>query len=110
MTLAFQAEAAEFFGWLRTYLTSTFNWFFLLSANIFLVFSPFLVLPPLGSVRPGAPGAKRAYPYIPCFPMCFPPGRGIVGRSVVWGKRVQVGVDLVGRVFIKKKQKTKHTK
>src|SRR3546814_16221418 len=34
MTLAFQAEAAEFFGWLRTYLHSTFDWFFLLSENI----------------------------------------------------------------------------
>lgn len=34
VTLMFQAGATEFFGWLRPFLTSTFDWFFLLSANI----------------------------------------------------------------------------
>src|SRR3546814_20680748 len=62
MTLAFQAEAAEFFGWLRTYLTSTVDWFFLLSANIFVVLRLWLVVEPLASVRLGAPGAKPEYP------------------------------------------------
>src|SRR3546814_8783878 len=77
MTLAFQAEAAEFFGWLRTYLTSTFDWFFLLSANIFVVFSLLLVVTPLGSVRLGGPGAKPEYSYISWFAMLFAAGMGI---------------------------------
>ena len=38
ITLMFQQGATEFFGWLRPFLTSTFDWFFLLSANIFVVF------------------------------------------------------------------------
>ena len=37
-TLMFQAEATEFFGWLRPYLTSKFDWFFLSAANIFVLF------------------------------------------------------------------------
>src|SRR3546814_5858937 len=77
MTLAFQAEAAEFFGWLRTYLTSTFDWFFLLSANIFVLFSLLLVVPPLGSLRLGGPGAKPDYSYISCFAMLFASGLGL---------------------------------
>src|SRR3546814_16026084 len=77
MTLAFQAEAAEFFGWLRTYPTSTFDWFFLLSANIFVVFSLLLEVTPLGSVRLGGPGAKPEYFYIPWFAMLFAAGQGI---------------------------------
>src|SRR3546814_165313 len=80
MTLAFQAEAAEFFGWLRTYLTSTFDWFFLLSANIFVVFSLLLVVTPLGSVRLGGPGAKPEYSYISWFAMLFAAGKQI-GRA-----------------------------
>ncbi len=38
ITLMFQAQATEFFGWLRPFLTSTFDWFFLSAANIFVLF------------------------------------------------------------------------
>ena len=37
ITLMFQAGATEFFGWLRPFLTSTFDWFFLAAANIFVL-------------------------------------------------------------------------
>ena len=36
-------QAGEFFGWLRPALTSTFDWFFLWAANIFVVFCLFLI-------------------------------------------------------------------
>ncbi|MCP4010893.1 MAG: BCCT family transporter, partial [Proteobacteria bacterium] len=39
ITLMFQAQAAEFFAWLRPAITNTFDWFFLSSANIFVIFS-----------------------------------------------------------------------
>ena len=38
LSLMFKEQAAEFFGWLRPAITSTFDWFFLLSANIFVLF------------------------------------------------------------------------
>src|SRR3546814_2584123 len=54
-----------------------FDWFFLLSANIFVVFSLLLVVTPLGSVRLGGPGAKPEYSYISWFAMLFAAGMGI---------------------------------
>jgi betaine/carnitine transporter, BCCT family len=77
LTLAFQTEATEFFGWLRPFLTSNFDWFFLLSANIFVLFGFLLVLTPLGSVRLGGPDAKPDYSYLGWFAMLFAAGMGI---------------------------------
>lgn len=42
--LAFPGQAEEFFVWLRPALTSTFDWFFLLAANIFVVFCLLLIV------------------------------------------------------------------
>ncbi|WP_420346491.1 BCCT family transporter [Pelagibius sp.] len=77
LTLAFQEEATEFFGWLRPFLTSNFDWFFLLSANIFVLFGVLLVVTPLGSVRLGGPDAKPEYSYLGWFAMLFAAGMGI---------------------------------
>jgi BCCT family betaine/carnitine transporter len=77
LTLAFQAEATAFFGWLRPFLTSTFDWFFLLSANIFVLFCLMLVVTPLGSVRLGGQDAKPDYSYMGWFAMLFAAGMGI---------------------------------
>ena len=77
LTLAFQAEATAFFGWLRPFLTSTFDWFFLLAANIFVLFGIFLVVTPLGSVRLGGADAEPEYSYLGWFAMLFAAGMGI---------------------------------
>jgi BCCT family betaine/carnitine transporter len=77
LSLAFQAEATEFFGWLRPYLTSKFDWFFLAAANIFVLFGFFLVVTPLGSVRLGGADAKPEYSYLGWFAMLFAAGMGI---------------------------------
>jgi BCCT family betaine/carnitine transporter len=77
VTLMFQAEATEFFGWLRPALTSTFDWFFLAAANIFVLFCLFLMLSPLGSVRLGGVDAKPDYGYLGWFSMLFAAGMGI---------------------------------
>ena len=71
------AQAAEFFGWLRPALTSTFDWFFLWSANIFVVFCLFLIVSPWGSVRIGGSEAVPDYGYIGWFAMLFAAGMGI---------------------------------
>ncbi|WP_299398481.1 BCCT family transporter [Pelagibius sp.] len=77
LTLAFQEEATKFFGWLRPFLTSNFDWFFLLSANIFVLFGVLLVVTPLGSVRLGGADAKPEYSYLGWFAMLFAAGMGI---------------------------------
>ena len=77
ITLMFQQGAAEFFGWLRPAVTSTFDWFFLSSGNVFVLFALLLVVTPLGKVRLGGQDASPDYSYIGWFAMLFAAGMGI---------------------------------
>ena len=77
VTLMFQEAATEFFGWLRPALTSTFDWFFLLAGNIFVVFCLLLIVTPLGSIRLGGVDATPDYNYLGWFAMLFAAGMGI---------------------------------
>ncbi|WP_372614924.1 BCCT family transporter [Aquicoccus sp.] len=70
-------QAADFFGWLRPALTSTFDWFFVWAANIFVVFCLLLIISPYGSVRLGGTDATPDYSYIGWFAMLFAAGMGI---------------------------------
>ncbi|HEX9789654.1 MAG TPA: BCCT family transporter [Kiloniellales bacterium] len=76
-SLALPTQAAEFFGWLRPALTSTFDWFFLLAGNIFVVLALVLMLSPLGKIRIGGMDAKPDYSYSGWFAMLFAAGMGI---------------------------------
>jgi len=77
ITLMFQEGATEFFGWLRPFLTSTFDWFFLSAANIFVILCIVLMITPLGSIRLGGDLAKPDYGYMGWFAMLFAAGMGI---------------------------------
>jgi len=77
VTLMFQKEATDFFGWLRPFLTSNFDWFFLSAANIFVLFSIFLMVSPMGKVRLGGKDATPDYSYLGWFAMLFAAGMGI---------------------------------
>jgi len=70
-------QAADFFGWLRPTLTSTFDWFFLLAANVFVIFCLVLIVSPYGSVRLGGRDARPDYGYPGWFAMLFAAGMGI---------------------------------
>ena len=70
-------QASDFFGWLRPQLTSTFDWFFLLSANVFVLFCLLLIVLPVGSVRLGGAEATPDYGYAGWFAMLFAAGMGI---------------------------------
>ncbi|QGZ37087.1 BCCT family transporter [Stappia indica] len=70
-------QAASFFGWLRPALTSTFDWFFMSAANVFVLFCLFLVVSPWGSVRLGGKEASPDYSYTGWFAMLFAAGMGI---------------------------------
>jgi len=75
--LAFQEGAAEMFGALRPWLTSTFDWVFMGAANIFVLFCVFLIISPLGKVRLGGQDAKPDCSYSGWFAMLFAAGMGI---------------------------------
>jgi len=76
-TLAFQDQAATFFGWLRPAVTETFDWFFLAAANVFVVLCLFLVVSPYGKVRIGGRDATPDYSYSGWLAMLFAASMGI---------------------------------
>ena len=75
--IAFPGQANELFVLMRKTLTSNFDWFFLWSANIFVLFCLMLVVSPYGSVRLGGKNAKPDYGYPAWFAMLFAAGIGI---------------------------------
>lgn len=75
--LLFPDQAGSFFGWLRPALTSTFDWFFLLAANVFVLLALALAVSPLGKVRLGGMDATPDYSYPAWFAMLFAAGMGI---------------------------------
>lgn len=77
VALANQEAAASFFGWFRPFLTSTFDWFLMLSVNIMVVFCFFLALSPLGKVKIGGKDAVPDYSYAGWIAMLFSAGIGI---------------------------------
>jgi len=77
LSLANQEASAEFFGWLRPWLTSTFDWFLVLSVNVITLFCLILIVLPVGSVRIGGADAKPDYSYPGWIAMMFAAGIGI---------------------------------
>ncbi len=77
LALALQEQAEAFFLWLRGLLTSGFDWFFLLSANVFVIVGLVLIVSPLGRVRIGGTEARPDYSYLSWFAMLFAAGMGI---------------------------------
>ncbi|PWJ20520.1 BCCT family transporter [Jannaschia seohaensis] len=61
----------------RNWVKSQFDWFFLLSANIFVIFALLLIVTPWGSVRLGGSEAVPDYSYPAWFAMLFAAGMGI---------------------------------
>ncbi|PSJ45835.1 BCCT transporter [Zobellella taiwanensis] len=77
LTLAFQNQVGPMFGDLRNWLTSSLDWFFLISGNIFVLVCLGLILSPLGRVRIGGTEAKPDFSYLGWFSMLFAAGMGI---------------------------------
>ena len=100
LTLAFQESVGPMFNDLRGWLTSTFDWFFLSAANIFVIFCLFLIVSPWGSVRLGGKDATPDYSYVGWFAMLFAAGISTdlmffaVAEPVIVGVVVErVGLD-----------------
>jgi BCCT family betaine/carnitine transporter len=77
LTLALQDEVRPLFEGLRNWLTGNLAWFFLGSANIFVLLCLGLIVSPLGSVRLGGRDATPDYGYVGWFAMLFAAGMGI---------------------------------
>ena len=77
LALVFREQAEPVFGGIRQWLTSTLDWFFIGSGNIFVLVSLFLVVSPLGKVRIGGTKATPDFTYLGWFSMLFAAGMGI---------------------------------
>ncbi|SLN43988.1 Glycine betaine transporter BetL [Roseivivax jejudonensis] len=77
VTLIFQDQASAVFNWLFTFVTTTFDWFFLSAANIFVIFCLALIVSPYGAVRLGGTAAEPDFGYLSWFAMLFAAGMGI---------------------------------
>ena len=76
-TLLFPTQLGPVFEGLRNGLTSNLDWFFLLSANVFVVLCLVLIVSPLGSIRLGGPDATPDFSLTGWFAMLFAAGMGI---------------------------------
>jgi betaine/carnitine transporter, BCCT family len=77
LTLAFQTQVEPLFTALRGFLTSSFDWFFLIAGNIFVLVCLGILVSPLGRVRIGGAEATPDYSYAGWFAMLFAAGMGI---------------------------------
>lgn len=77
VTLIFRDSVGPALGGLRTWLTSTFDWFFIIAGNLFVLFCLALVLSPFGKIRIGGADAVPDFGYAGWFSMLFAAGMGI---------------------------------
>lgn len=77
LTLAFQESLGPMFEALRGWLTATFDAFFLIAGNVFVVLCLALIVTPLGRVRIGGRDATPDFSYSAWFAMLFAAGMGI---------------------------------
>jgi BCCT family betaine/carnitine transporter len=75
--LVFQEAATEVCENIREWLTVNLDWFFLLAANLLLLFCLYVTCSPLGQVRLGGADAKPEYSNATWFAMLFAAGVGI---------------------------------
>ncbi|MEQ9546301.1 MAG: BCCT family transporter [Marinobacter sp.] len=76
-TLMFPAESKEMLDGAKWNIIGTFDWFFLISANIFVVVCFALIFMPIGKIRIGGMDAKPEFSTMSWFAMLFAAGMGI---------------------------------
>jgi len=76
-TLMFPTEAKEMLDGAKLGIIDSFDWFFLLSANVFVVVCLALIFMPVGKIRIGGMDAKPEFSTLSWFAMLFAAGMGI---------------------------------
>lgn len=98
-TLLFLEQAAVLFTDVRAWITVTFDWFFMIAANVLVIFCFYLAWSRLGRVRLGGQDAQPRYGYPGWLAMLFAAGVGIglmffgVLEPVTHTINTPVGVD-----------------
>jgi BCCT family betaine/carnitine transporter len=77
IALAKQDAKANLSGWLRPWLTSSFDWFLVLPIDVITLFCLVLIFHPVGKVRIGGKDARPDYSYAGWIAMMFAAGIGI---------------------------------
>jgi choline/glycine/proline betaine transport protein len=75
-TLLFQDPAESAFGAVQSFISGTLGWFMILSVTFFLLFTIFIALTKLGSVRLGGPDARPEFPTFAWISMLISAGMG----------------------------------
>lgn len=75
-TLLFQAPAESAFGAVQSFISGTLGWFMILSVTFFLLFTIYIALTKLGSVRLGGPDARPEFPTFAWISMLISAGMG----------------------------------
>lgn len=76
-TLVFPGESKELLDGTKLSIIESFDWFFLLSANVFVVVCFALIFMPVGKIRIGGMDAKPEFSTMSWFAMLFAAGMGI---------------------------------
>ena len=77
ITIALPDTSSLFYLQLRQWVTTQFDSFFLISANIFVIFCIAIAISPYGRIRLGGNQARPAYSYASWLAMLFAAGVGI---------------------------------
>ncbi|WP_252106957.1 MULTISPECIES: BCCT family transporter [unclassified Halomonas] len=77
LTLALQDNISFIYDAIFNFLTGNLAWFFILTANIFVILCLGLIVSPLGKIRIGGANAKPDFTYMGWFSMLFAAGMGI---------------------------------
>jgi len=76
-TLIFPAQSKEILDGAKWDIIGSFDWFFLISANIFVIVSLALIFMPVGKIRLGGQDMKPEFSTLSWFAMLFAAGMGI---------------------------------
>ncbi|RTE52780.1 BCCT family transporter [Arenibacter aquaticus] len=77
LTLMYKESAEQYFTAIQDYVARKSGWFFVLSANVFLIFMIYLAFSKYGQLRIGGQSAKPEFKTISWFAMLFSAGMGI---------------------------------
>ncbi len=76
-TLMNPADAKKLFDSSKTWTIQNFDWFFMISGNIFVLYCLILIILPVGKIRLGGNDAKPEFTRLSWFAMLFAAGMGI---------------------------------
>ena len=77
LSLAFPDQALNAYTTVRTGISDVFGWFFILVANLFIIFMVYLALSKYGKIRLGGVDAEKEFSDISWVAMLFSAGMGI---------------------------------